>query len=93
MTKKELLNKYRELAKTVATEIDGIGINTNKTDIQKAIDCLERPDETLDDYAIVVKLKHPNIHAAIMKNENWKKYGHNRFYIYYDARLTLYGET
>lgn len=90
MTKRELLQQYSTLCDTHQIyRLDGIGENSRKDEIQNAIDCLSCPDETLNDYMTVVKLKYPNTHRTIANNGDWKTHPHNRLYVYNTARLAL----
>jgi len=65
MTKSELLREYNALCGGKQMRIDGVSGNSNKAEIENAIACLKCPDETLADYATVVRLKYPNTWAAI----------------------------
>ena len=89
MTKHELLKEYSALCEAKKVRIDGIYNNSNKSDIQNAIDCLKCPDTELDDYLTVIKLKFPNTHSKITTNGNYKVHPYNRLYVYNTARLAL----
>jgi hypothetical protein len=89
MTKKELLKEYHNLCSTKKVILDGIYDNSNKDTIQNAIDCLKCPDETLDEYMTVIKLKYPNTHRTIANNGDFKRHSYNRLHVYNTARLIL----
>lgn len=89
MTKRDLLKEYHGLCIAKEVEIEGIYSNSNKSDIQAAIDCLKCPDEVLDDYMTVIKLKYPNTHRTISAVGDFKTHKFNRFYVYNTARLLL----
>lgn len=89
MTKHELLKEYVELCEVKQMEIDGIYANSNKSTIQNAIDCLKCPDENMDDYMTIIKLKYPNTYSTISTNWNYKTHRFNRLYVYNTARLLL----
>ena len=81
MTKMQLFKKYEEqLAKKGMRRIDGITFNSNKTEIQNAIDCLECPDEQMEVFASAFEKEYPNIFRAMPKD--FKTHEFNRFYIY-----------
>lgn len=89
MTKNELMNKLKKLEDLKNCHIDGIYQNSRKDEIQNAIDCLECPDDMLDDYMTVLKIKYPNTYKTIAENGNYKHHSHNRLYVYNTARLIL----
>lgn len=89
MTKNELLKQLKELEKIKKIHIDGISVNSNKSIIQNAIDCLNCSDEVLDKYLIVVTLKYENIGRTVAQNGDFKHHAHNRLYIYNTARQIL----
>jgi hypothetical protein len=89
MTKQELLKEYADLCEVKGVEIDGIYASSNKSEIQAAIDCLKCPDETLDDYFTIIKLKYPNIYRTISTNGDFKSHRYNRFYVWTAARALL----
>lgn len=91
MTKAELMKKYHELLDVKGlNSLDGITSNSNKADIENAINCLECTDEQLDEYAIIIKLKYPNTFKTITENKiNFKKHFFNRLYVFNTARLVL----
>lgn len=53
MTKKEMFQKLEQLQEEKGVKIDGIYQNSNKNEIQSAINCLECPDDLLDKYFTV----------------------------------------
>ena len=53
MTKYEMLKKLEQLQEEKGVKIDGIYQNSNKNEIQGAINCLECPDDLLDKYFTV----------------------------------------
>jgi len=96
MTKRELLKKLdATLAEKKMHKIDfgsgAVGEKDNKDTIQAAIDCLNCPDELLDEYMIVFKLKYPNIYTTIksVSGDNWKTNSFHRAYIYSSAKMIL----
>lgn len=89
MTKADLMKELKELSDTKQMHIDGITWNSNKTEIQNAIDCLKCPDELLEKYLIVVSLKYENIGRVVSENGDFKYHSHNRLYIYNTARQIL----
>lgn len=97
MTKRELLQELQAaLTEKGMLSIDGgngaIGANDNKAAIQNAIDCLQTPDETMNEYLTVVKLAYPNIHRTITENgRNWLTHRHNRLWVYNNARMIIKG--
>ena len=91
MTKAEMMKKIESLKeKNGISRIDGICWNSNKAELQNAIDCLECDGETLDDYITVIKLVYPNTYHKIINNGDWKKHPFNRLYVYNTARLALH---
>ncbi len=92
MTKADLMKELKELSDTKQMHIDGITCNSNKAEIQNAIDCLKCPDELLEKYLIVVSLKYENIGRVVSENGDFKYHSHNRLYIYNTARQILRGK-
>ena len=97
MTKRELLTQLQAaLNEKGMFAIDGgngaIGANDNKRTIQNAIDCLQTPDETMNEYLTVVKLAYPNIYRTITGNDrDWMHHRHNRMWVYNNARMIIGG--
>lgn len=89
MTKAELMIRLKDLEELKKCHIDGIYWNSRKDEIQNAIDCLECPDYTLDDYMTILKLKYPNTYKTIAENGDYKRHSYNRLYVYNTARLIL----
>lgn len=89
MTKADLMKEFKTLSDTKQIHIDGINWNSNKAEIQNAIDCLKCPDEQLNKYLIVVTLKYENIGRVVAGNGDFKHHSHNRLYIYNTARQIL----
>ena len=90
MLKRDLLKQYNALCEEKKiSRLDGIGDNSRKDEIQNAIDCLSCPEETLNDYMTIIKLKYPNTHRTVSSNGDWKRHPHNRLYVYNTARLFL----
>lgn len=89
MTKRELLKKFEGLEKEKGVHIDGINQNSNKSSIQRAINCLCCSDEMLEKYLVIVSLKYPAIGKTISENGDFKKHGYNRKYVYDTARSIL----
>jgi predicted DNA-binding protein (UPF0278 family) len=89
MTKNELIKRFSDLCSVKKCHIEGIYYNSRKDEIQNAIDCLECPDETLDEYMTVIKLKYPNTYRAIANNGDYKIHSYNRLHVYNTARLIL----
>jgi hypothetical protein len=87
-TKADLLKEYRALCDVKRVTLDGVYSNSNKSDIQNAIDCLSCSDELMDKYMTVIELKYPNMHRAISKS-NFKRHSYNRLFVYNTARLAL----
>lgn len=91
MTKAEMMKKFEKLKEEKGmSRVDGINWNSNKKEMQNAIECLECEDAKLDDYMTVVKLVYPNIYKAVTNNGDWKRHPFNRLYIYNTARLALH---
>jgi len=97
MTKRELLSQLQAaLTAKNMFAIDGgngaIGANDNKHTIQNAIDCLQTPDETMNEYLTVIKLAYPNIYRTMTENgREWLTHRHNRLWIYNNARMIIGG--
>lgn len=89
MTKNELMKEFHDLCESRSCFIEGIYSNSNKNTIQNAINCLNCPDKTLDDYLTVVTLKYPHIGHTIASNGDYKQHSHNRLYVYNTARSIL----
>ena len=90
MTKTDMMKTYSNLCDEVGiSEIDGISKNSRKDEIQNAIDCLSCPEEMLNDYLVIVKLKYPNIHHTITENGDWKIHNFNRLYVFNTARQAI----
>lgn len=89
MTKTELLKKFDELQQEKRCHIEGIYNNSNKAEIQNAINCLECSDDMLDKYLLVVSLKYENIGRTIANNGDFKHHPHNRLFVYNTARSIL----
>ena len=91
MTKSELMEIYNTLLAIKGfRKIDGITRNSNKKTLENAIECLECADSKLDEYAIVVKLKYPNIFRTIASNEtDFKNHAFNRLYVFNTAKMIL----
>lgn len=89
MTKYELINRFKELEDLKKVHIENIGMNCSKSHIQSAIDCLECPDDRLDQYLEAIETIYPNIHAAIKDNGDYKTHSHNRFYVWGTGRSIL----
>jgi hypothetical protein len=89
MTKNELLKEYHQLLKEKQMElIDGINSNSNKADIENAIDCLKCSDEKMSEYLTVIKLAYPNTYSKIIASDYLVHY-HNRYFVYSTARMLL----
>lgn len=92
MKKIELFRRYETLLNDLGMHrIDGINWNSRKRDIENAIDCLQCPDETLNDYITIIKLKYPNTYKTIVNNGNWKTHYFNRYYVFNTAKMILRG--
>lgn len=89
MTKKEMFQKLEQLQEEKGVKIDGIYQNSNKNEIQSAINCLECPDDLLDKYFTVFSLKYPNIAERIESVGDFKHHRFNRQYVYDTARMIL----
>ena len=89
MTKADLMKKFDVLQEEKKCHIEGIYWNSRKAEIENAINCLEAPDEYLDDCLTVVKMKYHNIYNTVVNNGDWKRHSFNRLYIYNTARLIL----
>lgn len=89
MTKSEMLREYRELCEEKRVRLDGIYDNSNKRDIQNAIDCLKCSDDDMGDYLTVIKLKYPSMHRAIINAGDYLHHNFNRLFVYNTARHTL----
>ena len=88
MTKSELLKEYAQLCEEKRVKLDGVYSNSNKQDIQNAIDCLKCSDETMREYLTVIKLKYPNMYRAIVASD-FLHHNYNRLFVYNTARLAL----
>jgi 4-diphosphocytidyl-2C-methyl-D-erythritol kinase len=89
MIKRELLKKLEiSLQSKGIYSIDEIGTNSNKSEIENAINCLNCTDETMNDYLAVIKLKYPNIYNTVTQT-NYLTHRYNRLWIYNTARLEL----
>jgi hypothetical protein len=62
--------------------LEGIHENSTKEKIQNGIDCLNCPDDVLDDYLTVIKVKYPSIYRQIIMARDFKHHSHNRLYVY-----------
>lgn len=95
MTKRELLNKLKELLDNkgmskIELMIGGkVGENCNKSTIEDAIKCLEASDKEMNDYLTVFKLKYPNSYKKIIENGNWLTHSFNRYYVYSSVKTIL----
>ena len=89
MTKKELMQEFKELQEEKKVEIDGIYWNSKKSTIENAIDCLKCQDDILEKYLVVISLKYPNTYRAIKENGDFKHHSFNRLYVYNIARMIL----
>lgn len=89
MAKKELMKKLEELKKKRQMNVEGIGWNSQKDQIQNAIDCLECSDEMTDKYFTIVSLKWANIGREIEKLGDWKRHQYFRLYVYNHAKMIL----
>jgi len=67
--------------------IDGITFNSNKTEIQNAIDCLKCSNEQMKVFASVFEKEYPNIFRAMPKNFLIHQF--NRLYIYNTAKRII----
>lgn len=89
MTKAELMKEFEALQEEKAVRIEGIYWNSTKSTIENAIECLKCPDELLDKYLMIVRLKYENIGRVIAENGDFKRHSHNRLYIFNTARMIL----
>lgn len=89
MTKKDLMKRLEELKQKKQMNVEGIGWNSRKDQIQNAIECLECPDDMMDKYFTVVSLKWSNICREIEKLGDWKHHQYFRLYVYNHARMIL----
>lgn len=91
MTKRELLATLQsELNRHGMDRIDNINANSTKSSIQHAIDCLQTPDETLDNYLDVFRCRYPHMADTIAANgRDWKRHYFNRYYVFCNARMFL----
>lgn len=89
MTKYEMLKRLEQLQEEKEVKIDGIYQNSNKSEIQSAINCLECPDDLLDKYFTVFSLKYPNTAQTIASVGDFKHHGFNRQYVYSTAIMIL----
>ncbi len=89
MTKRDLLLELKKLLDEKRMySLDGLGGNSNKSELQNAIDCLRCTDEQMAEYLIVVKLKYPNLHRTITRSD-YLHHSHNRLFVYRTARQAL----
>ena len=89
MTKQELLQSIRaELDAKHMHSLDGIGANSNRSELQGALDCLRATDDQMADYLTVIKLVYPNMYRTITQSD-YLRHSHNRLFVYNTARLVL----
>lgn len=82
-TKKELWALYNEtLELRGISPLEEVNSNSNKTTLEQAISCLNCPDERLDDYMVLVKLKYPHVYTMTIKNPDWKLIGPARQFVF-----------
>lgn len=93
MTKRELILEYEKLCneKMNGARLDGINCNSNKREIENAINCLNASDEDMQDYLTVIKLAYPNTYKTIANNGDWLKHRFNRLYVWNTARMIVRG--
>lgn len=89
MTKKDLMKRLEALKQEMMMDVEGIGWNSRKDQIQNAIDCLECSEEMMDKYFTVVSLKYANIGKEIEKLGDWKHHQYFRLYVYNHAKMIL----
>lgn len=89
MTKNELMKEYDGLSEEKGIRLEGINYQCKKSQIENAIECLKCPDETLDEYLIVLKSKYPNTYNTIKNNGDYKCHSFNRLYVFNTARMIL----
>lgn len=87
-SKKDLLERYEELCLEKEMYIKGISYASKKCTIKNAIDCLECPDETLEEYLIIFKHHYVNLYKKI-KSVGYLKHPHNRFFIFNNVKALL----
>ena len=89
MTKKEMFQELDALQEEKHVKIDGIHSNSNKAEIQNAIDCLKCSDDMLEKYFVVFSLKYSNTAETIKSVGDFKIHRFNRLYVYNTARNIL----
>ena len=91
MTKNELLATLQsELGRQGMSRIDDINANSRKQDIENAIRCLQMPDESMDDYIVVFRLKYPHTAKTIVSgSRDWKRHSFNRYHVFCTVRALL----
>lgn len=89
MTKAEMLEEFHDLEEQKGVHIDGIYLNSKKSTIANAIECLKCSDEMLDKYLLVVLLKYENIGRTIAENGDFKRHSHSRLFVFDTARQIL----
>lgn len=89
MKKAKLFYVYnKELQNKGISNINGISINSTKSDLQQAIDCLQCQDEIITDYLKEIIKEFPNIGKKI-KEVDYLTHSFDRMYIYTTAKLVL----
>ena len=91
MTKRELLKEYAEGCREAGiSHLDGIGANSNKKDLQNAIDCLSCHNFTMEYYFEIVARHYPNTCRAV-STVGYLRHPFNRLYVFNTARYLLAG--
>lgn len=89
MKKIELFQIYnKELENKGMSNIDGISINSTKSDLQQAIDCLQCQDEIITNYLKEIIKEFPNVGKKI-KESDYLTHSFDRMYIYATAKAVL----
>lgn len=92
MKKTEMLMELNVLLKEKGMlRIDGINSNSNKEEIENAIECLKCSDEELEARLKKIKKLYPNIFNLIteggeMNIERIKYHSHNRLFVYNNGK-------